>query len=377
MTVRPRRFPVMVLLAAAVALEACSGTDHRTPPGVLGLISGPHLAQLAPDGNTLYYTVGEIAYPVDVSDPRRPRPRTGMAGANGLFCNPDAGCPGFAVEDPIAYFVDNRAIQRVLLSADSVLWEYDYPTVPDHYTNYVVPLPSGALAIAGYRQDTYAGDLLFVSTSSGVPSEVSSIVDTASDIHFISSDGSRIFYVEDNDGLPGNPPQLIHRAAVVDASDIAAPQEVSRIDLPGLPEGDEVFFFAARAHDLFAGAQRNGGLIWLEWCRYSEDYRSLEFIDALPRWSLANPQPVLTSDGYVLFTVDGTDADPYDLAAPERLVVLRLDTAAGLVEASLTPLSVFPRAIAVDEQRGLVYVGGYGLEIFDLGILEGGPARWP
>lgn len=370
--------------AAFLALgAACTRGDTRVP-GRLATIPGAKLefAQLAPAGTILYNTYGAGVYALDVTDPRHPKDLGTLSYADGLLCNGEQGCPGFLVRGSKAYLADDKYLAQVSLpSSDYPDWLYQFPTTSaQHYVVSMVPLPSG-FAIGGVRQDTIAtvpGDLTLVAMTNGTPAVGSIVLNTASTGTFLSADGAQVFYLEDS-GLIGQPapPVPYHRVVIFGASDVAAPSEIARLDLPGVPDGENVYFLAANAHDVVIGALKPmvEELNYLAWYRLAPDEKSLSRVDAVTRWVLGNAQPVISGD-YVFVSLGGSEANPFDHSG-WRLAVLRLDTSEGLVEESITPLDAFPQTIAVDSSRGLVYVGGYGLEIFDLGVLEGGSPRWP
>ncbi len=58
-------------------------------------------------------------------------------------------------------------------------------------------------------------------------------------------------------------------------------------------------------------------------------------------------------------------------------VVLRLDTALGLVENYQAAHPYYPTEFEIDSDRGLLFVAGSDLQIFDLGVVTTGEPRWP
>ncbi len=341
---------LVTLVLMLVLFEACGGNiPKRRAPGELGSVPARDvgMAQISPQGDILYYTYGQTAYSVDVADPRHPRILGTDASASALLCNGEAGCDGFLISGSYAYFADSYNLAKVALpNAGYAAWLYGLPSVPpDHYTTGLVPLPNGGLAIGGLRQntvDTVPGDLLLLSMSNGLPSLSATVTDTSSTLGFLSSDGPLLFYLAASNLIGATPPAPYHRVVVVDAADIRAPFEVARIDIPGLPVGDDAYFFQVAGRDLLVGAMRQAPkqFLWIAWYRFSPQFDSLEFLDAVSRWYPANP-PFVLSGGRLFLGVSGSDAEPFDLSAPNRLVVLRLDPEMGLVEESITPLNFF------------------------------------
>lgn len=314
-------------------------------------------------------------YGVDVSDPREPQDMRWHAGTS-LSCS-WLGCEGADVSGSGGLLLDSYELALVSLpDAYGPTWLFRASSDPERINISLTRLSSDRVAVGSSEWGGVdLGYLTVVSTSNGAPLVVSEVQDTYAFDVMTSVDG-RLFTLDED--VSGD----YHAIRVYELGNPAQPTEIARPSFV-LPTNFITSSIAVRKQDLFTlsgeftlptPGEEPTPVSWINWYRFSDDWATLKLRGTYNKRP-ANAYPLVPIEGYVVAGVRGTDADPD--ASRQATLVLRLDTSAGLVVASDTPRGGLGQ-IVIDEQRGLVYVGGVGaMQVLDLGIITSGAPRWP
>ena len=360
------RFCYAPLLVLLVTIAGCRGSADPIA-GELG-----HSRQdgewLAFSGDFLFATYDCCVYTLDVSDPRNPIELDTFANANLPIAY------GFVVQGGRGYGLWADELSEVSLpQADWPNWQYGLPDGDEFHANALTTL-GGRPLIARSRQGSNTnGDLLLLDVSSGSPSVPLRLVSSNGDHRNISVDDPYVVI----DAWIGEIGSETFDLVVYDTTVLSTAMQVARFSLT-LPPGHSVSTITALNRDVIVTA---GGPIgepgaWIGWLRFDETYSSMQVMDeiadtdGLAANTVGNgSSPPMTSDGYFFLS--------YAVAGErDATVVMRMDPELGLVEERRLRGRGFVGKMALDEDRGLLYVGGHALQIFDLGAITTGDPRW-
>lgn len=234
------------------------------------------------------------------------------------------------------------------------------------------PLPGGNFVVGRLGDPPGGGELVFLDMSNGFPALNALVVSTT-----LNAGGASLQVVGTGGTLYAASGGIVLPDAfieVYDISDQSSPVRIARTRIPATM-GSFAYFAAARGRDVLVVGDDGANHSAIFWCRFSADYQSLALLGTFAG-RILDSDPIFVDD-FAIVAASGSDSDPGNETF-DSTIVLRLDSAQGLVETLEIPAGgVFPRILAADTQRGLLYGAGYGLEILDLGILEGEPPRWP
>ena len=350
-----------------VVLLATAGCGNPPPPifGELGHLSYGG-EQVAPSANTVYACYTTLIYAIDVADPTAP-----VAGEE--YANSDTGClQGLIVQGNAGYSLSTDYVSGVSLPvAQFPGWVLELPEPADYYASEMVELPDGMLAVGRVSTSSDGGDLLFVDPAG--PAVARRILDPVGYLTSLAVDGQRL--VSNSRDETGTPDIVLRDLTAVTDTSLGA----VRISLEDAPDGLDVLSLALRGEDLIVTAgtsdvntQDFAG--WIAWYQFDETFSNVSLV-----WSAYDDDegvfdritgfiPVLL-DGYAIFAyqpVEGRD----------KTIVFRLDPQDGLVEQRRLRSRDYLGPLAVDESRGLLFVGGNAFQVFDLGAVTTGEPDW-
>lgn len=352
-------------VARSIAILACLSVggdvgcdDDRGIEGELASMRAFNDA-LAVEATTLYRAYGSQVYSFDVTDPHTPIDADTRADG---FVACGGGCSAYAFRPSHAFLLSSKQLSLVALpNAGIPAYVFDLPDpTMMSYAQDMVSLSNGGLAITRFGDDNAFGDLLLIDPYTttvtttlfdngfefGAASAVNSLV-----VAPAATAGTTVF-------------------VIVDASDLYAPIERPRVPIT-LPDDYNFSVFSVRGRDLIVRGERpENDRRWIGWYRFSADYASLELLHAKTDRAYSHGcRPAFWNDFVFVGTYDDGEFGT---------IVLRLDTAAGIVEERLLPAHGYVGDIVVDDERGLLFVGGeQHIQIFDLGVVTGGEPRWP
>ena len=360
--------PLLLVLFAAIA--GCRGSSEPIP-GELGH-SHQDSEWLAFSGTSLFRANGWGVYSFDVSDPRRPRELDTYANANLPIAY------GFVVQGSRGYGLWSDELSEVNLpQTDWPNWQYTLPESGDYGAAALAELSDGTLVLPRYGDATEGprrfGDILFLDVS-GFPTVRTRAFSSSGDHFNAAIDGDYLLVDEHVGENQFEGTDLV----VYDTSVLGTAMQGTRFHLD-LPPGHDISTITAVNRDVIVTA---GGPIgepgaWIGWLRFDETYSSMEVMheiadtDGLAAGTVGNGSaPPMTSDGYFFLS--------YAVADGERdtTVVMRMDPELGLVEERRLRGRGLVGKMALDEDRGLLYVGGGALQIFDLSAITTGEPRW-
>lgn len=352
-----------VLALSACFLAGCSDKDEPRDPLLGSFTDGLSTGLIAVTTDRVYRLRGPVIEVFDVSSPVEIQ-KVDELGV-GLLCYDEGlptGCDGILAESLFVYAAAGNTVARTSIATG--LSDWSYPGVGD---GAIEALPGG-FVVGGEAVSDTAGSLHFFDTSGLEPLLVASASQASSGrILDVRTVGSRVYATNASNDL-----------LVYDLSTLSAPVQLARLNL-GTRDG---WLISTGGYLLDHGISISGLALFalsadarcrVNWFALNSDLTSAPRIAEFDDGTLEFCTTIEASGDYVFVALG-------DIVSRHRLEVFRADVVDGLVRTVEVDFNDGGPiiAIAVDADRGLVYVSQWGaLNVLDLGLLTTGEPSWP
>lgn len=354
-----------------LAFGCASDPSNPSQPGELGYLVY-NAEWIHPAGNFVYYNYEGSLYVMDATNPRRPKD-LGRTGSVTIGC-----CQHVAFAGDLSFWLGTDELQRMTLHAIQPATTYLLPVSEDYTGETMVARSETDYIIGRTRSSDITGDLVRID-------DYDQIVVTQLEVDFPAQNLalSGDYLVTYHDAWTNSQELVVYYAPL--GQD---PVEHARFPLDH-PQAQDLRAMAVNGRQVVLVAREsNATYSRVTWYELGESYDTLTEVATTEEFVVGSGQPAIVGD-YVLVNSRGRAGEELN----EHVLTLHLDRTNGTLEEVFRVLGrdsggnvvafenhgevVVVEDIVVDEPRGLVYVGGFNLQILDLGVITDGTPRWP
>lgn len=365
------RMATLVLVALLIA-AGCENPRSEIDGELAFTISDAQW--IAIDGSVVYVTLSQTVYSYDTTNPRRLRDTGDEAYGSVLACG-GIGCVGFVVDESrsVGYLLDDDEVAAVNLpSAPVASYILEVANPAQHYVESMTLLPGGHLAVGRSEQDGTGAEIVVFDMSGPDPLIAAILPDPVTETSYAMVVANGRLFTHSTTYDIASESLVLSEVVVYDLANPLAPVEVARVpfDVPAglyfpsiVVRGEEMFVVAP------APSSAEAPQSWIGRFRFSPDFTTLAPIGEI--WRSTFSSNLALTDGYAMI------GGPSETSMGFGTLVLRLDSSGGMVEERMIEPRGAVRRIAIDEVRGLVFVGGSAFQVLDLGYITTGEPSWP